>query len=403
MVDAAGAQARLADREAVALAREQRRRGHANVLEEHFGVALAVPVAEHGQPADDRHPGRVDRHHEHRLLLVGRAVGIGLAHDDQHLAVAVQRVGRPPLAAVDHVLVAVALDPRLDVGGVRARRPPARSSRTPSGSRRRAAAAATCSLCSSVPKSVRTSMLPVSGALQFIASGARWRLRPMISASGAYSAFVRPGPHSSCGWKRFHRPRSSRLRLQLLEDRGVVVGVAGRRHLLRVDRLGGVDALVHERLQPLLVVLAAVGQLEVHLGSLARTWSRRLQVGWRWRALSDSANAGAAASAGRRRRRRVAVSLALQAPHPAHPAVVVDALAAVELEHLGVGQDQEALRGDPGEHRLGDLVRGEDRRRPRRPPGRRAPPRPRPPRPVVYIAVSTPIGQRQETRIPRSP
>ena len=63
------------------------------------------------------------------------------------------------------------------------------------------------SLCSSVPNCVSTSMLPVSGALQFIASGARCGERPMSSASGAYSALVRPGPHSGSGWKRFHRPR----------------------------------------------------------------------------------------------------------------------------------------------------------------------------------------------------
>ena len=41
-----------------------------------------------------------------------------------------------------------------------------------------------CSFCSSVPNIVSTSMFPVSGAAQFIASGARW-LRPLISASGA--------------------------------------------------------------------------------------------------------------------------------------------------------------------------------------------------------------------------
>ena len=63
------------------------------------------------------------------------------------------------------------------------------------------------SLCSSVPKSVSTSMFPVSGAAQLVASEARW-LRPMISASGAYSRLVRPGPHSGWGWKRFHSPRA---------------------------------------------------------------------------------------------------------------------------------------------------------------------------------------------------
>jgi hypothetical protein len=49
---------------------------------------------------------------------------------------------------------------------------------------------------SGVPKSVSTSMFPVSGALQLIASGAMCD-RPEISASGAYSRFVRPPPHCS--------------------------------------------------------------------------------------------------------------------------------------------------------------------------------------------------------------
>jgi hypothetical protein len=39
-------------------------------------------------------------------------------------------------------------------------------------------------------------MFPVSGALQLIASGAMCD-RPEISASGAYSRFVRPPPHCS--------------------------------------------------------------------------------------------------------------------------------------------------------------------------------------------------------------
>ncbi len=43
-----------------------------------------------------------------------------------------------------------------------------------------------CSFCSGVPNWVSTSMLPVSGAEQLIASGPMW-LRPEISASGAYS------------------------------------------------------------------------------------------------------------------------------------------------------------------------------------------------------------------------
>ena len=63
------------------------------------------------------------------------------------------------------------------------------------------------SCCSAVPNMVSTSMLPVSGAEQLQASEAM-RLRPITSASGAYSRLVRPGPHSGWGWKRFHSPRS---------------------------------------------------------------------------------------------------------------------------------------------------------------------------------------------------
>src|SRR3954452_5615084 len=62
------------------------------------------------------------------------------------------------------------------------------------------------SFWSSVPKSVSTSMLPVSGALQLQASEAMCE-RPMISASGAYSTFFSPGPCCVSGWNMFHSPR----------------------------------------------------------------------------------------------------------------------------------------------------------------------------------------------------
>mmetsp|Transcript_2769 Transcript_2769/g.9347 ORF Transcript_2769/g.9347 Transcript_2769/m.9347 type:complete len:207 (-) Transcript_2769:1312-1932(-) len=56
--------------------------------------------------------------------------------------------------------------------------------------------------CSAVPNMCKTSMLPVSGALQLKSSGAQ-RQRPISSASVAYSRFVSP---DSSGRKRFHRP-----------------------------------------------------------------------------------------------------------------------------------------------------------------------------------------------------
>ena len=229
VVDAPGPEAGLADHEPVALTGQQRvAPGTRTSSNSDLGVALAVLVAEDRQVADDRHAGGVDRHDHHRLLPVRRAVGVGLAHHDQDLAVAVQGVGRPPLAAVDHVLVAVALDPRLDVGGVRGRdgRLGHRERGADLAVEQRLQPAAPCA------RRCRTASAPPCCRCRARCSssprGARCALRPMISASGAYSAFVRPGPHSGCGWKRFHRPRAARLRLELLEDRRMEVRVAGR-------------------------------------------------------------------------------------------------------------------------------------------------------------------------------
>ncbi len=60
-----------------------------------------------------------------------------------------------------------------------------------------------CCFCSSVPNRWMVSMLPVSGAWQLIASGKMSTLQPEISASCAYSTFVRP---LIAGRNRFHRP-----------------------------------------------------------------------------------------------------------------------------------------------------------------------------------------------------
>src|SRR5215210_1398666 len=61
------------------------------------------------------------------------------------------------------------------------------------------------SCCSGEPYRTRTSMFPVSGALQLKTSGAM-RLRPMISHSGAYSRLERPAPYSESGKNMFQSP-----------------------------------------------------------------------------------------------------------------------------------------------------------------------------------------------------
>ena len=61
-------------------------------------------------------PGVSVGHEDHRAALVGVDVGVGDAHDDQE--VGHRAVGREPLVAVDHALVAVAHGAGLDEGGV---------------------------------------------------------------------------------------------------------------------------------------------------------------------------------------------------------------------------------------------------------------------------------------------
>ena len=69
-----------------------------------------------------------------------------------------------------------------------------------------------CCFCAGVPIRCSSSMLPVSGAAQLIASGAISRLQPDSSAIGAYSSWVRP---DTSGRNRFH---SSRRRASALSS-----------------------------------------------------------------------------------------------------------------------------------------------------------------------------------------
>ena len=143
VVDAARAEPRLADQEAVALAGDQVRGRHAHVLEHDLGVPLLVRVAEDGEVAQDGH-ARACRAGPAPSTAAGaaRASGSVLPITMRILQRSRHRAGGPPLAAVEHVVVAVALDAQLRRSWRRSWRRRARSSRTPSGSRRRAAAAA---------------------------------------------------------------------------------------------------------------------------------------------------------------------------------------------------------------------------------------------------------------------
>ncbi|KWV85097.1 hypothetical protein PFLmoz3_05245 [Pseudomonas fluorescens] len=80
-----------------------------------------IVVAEYRQRPQDFHAWGIDRHQDHRVLLVTRRIGVAQAHEDQDLAARVAGAGGPPLLAVDHPLVALAFGAGGHVGGVRGR------------------------------------------------------------------------------------------------------------------------------------------------------------------------------------------------------------------------------------------------------------------------------------------
>src|SRR5271163_2922342 len=111
MVDAARTEPALRDLKTAAFAEEEIAGGYAHVLEQDFGVAMRrVVVAEHRQHAQHLDAGRIERNEDLRLLLVASAARIGLSHDDGDLAARIADARRPPLAAVDDIIVAVAAD-----------------------------------------------------------------------------------------------------------------------------------------------------------------------------------------------------------------------------------------------------------------------------------------------------
>ena len=120
VVDAARPEAALRDFEAAPFAQQHvaDRDAHVHHLDFHVAVR-GIVIAEHRQVADDVHARRVDRHQHHRLLRVALRREVGLAHHDRDLAARIAEARGPPLAPVDHVMIAVALDPSFDVRRVR--------------------------------------------------------------------------------------------------------------------------------------------------------------------------------------------------------------------------------------------------------------------------------------------
>lgn len=98
VVDPSRAEATLDDLEAAALAEDEVAGRHADILERDVAVAVGrVVVAVDGHHAVDGDAGRVGRHEDDGLLLVGVLVGgIRLAHDDVDVAPGVACAAGPP-------------------------------------------------------------------------------------------------------------------------------------------------------------------------------------------------------------------------------------------------------------------------------------------------------------------
>ncbi len=118
VVDTPGAQPGLRDREPHPLLRQQVRCRHPDVVVDDLGVAVLVLPAEHRSGSENVDSRRVDRHQDHRLLLMRGGLRVGAAHHDQDRAARVVGAGGPPLAAVDDVIATVADDRRFDIACV---------------------------------------------------------------------------------------------------------------------------------------------------------------------------------------------------------------------------------------------------------------------------------------------
>jgi hypothetical protein len=117
---AAGTETALGDFKTPALAEQDVAGGNPHIVQQHLRMAVRrIVVTEHRQHLLDLDALGISRHQNLRLLLVAWQAGIGLAHHDHDLAARIAHARRPPFAAVDHIMIAIALDAGFDVGGIR--------------------------------------------------------------------------------------------------------------------------------------------------------------------------------------------------------------------------------------------------------------------------------------------
>ena len=202
----------------------------------------------------------------------GGAVGVGLAHDDEDLAALVGGTAGPPLAAVDHVVVAVADDRRLDVAGV---------GRGDVGLGHREAGPDLA-----LEQRLEPPLLLLVGAEQHERLHVAGVRRPAVDRLGrdhrrppgdlGDRRVLEVGEPGELVVEEVPQLALAGLGLQLLEHRGVlVVVVAAGGPPLLVHRLGGEHVLAHEVPHPAADVLGSGGEGEVHAWQRSRGRDRR--------------------------------------------------------------------------------------------------------------------------------
>src|SRR5690554_417529 len=120
MVDTARPEAPLGDFKAATFTQQDITDRYTHVVVVNLGVAVRrMVITEYRQRANHFHPGCIQRHQNHRLLLVLGSGGVGFTHNDGNLAGGGHGTRRPPLTTVNNVLVTFPTNLASNVGCVR--------------------------------------------------------------------------------------------------------------------------------------------------------------------------------------------------------------------------------------------------------------------------------------------
>ena len=113
------AEPRLRHRKARARLAQQVVRGHPHVPKHDFAVTFWCVVLHDRDVALQRHARCVQWHQQHAMAGVfGDLVVAAAAHHNQESAIRMRRAGNKPFAPVEHPLVAIPVDARLQIGRV---------------------------------------------------------------------------------------------------------------------------------------------------------------------------------------------------------------------------------------------------------------------------------------------